>query len=112
MKNSEISMVWPLVSGLQGVNPSNGETVTMNPFSRQWMYTDDAVLAEGDGKVQMMVGLTPADLKTPDDVKTDTAESSETPKPEVKKQAQPKPKKKGKVKGKEAEKSDSDTMLD
>jgi len=63
-----ITMVWPSVDGLMGVVPSTGKSVKLKPFTRQWMYTDQAEKAQAEGTVQIMVGLTPADLKQPADV--------------------------------------------
>lgn len=60
----EYAKVWPLAEGLPGYNAEK-QPITLNPFQVGWMRLPDALKAQEEDQVQIMVGLRPQDLKQP-----------------------------------------------
>lgn len=58
--------VWPLRGGVRGLT-AHGFECELTPGLAGWMEVGDAAAADRDGSVQIMHGLRPKDLKTPED---------------------------------------------
>lgn len=61
--------VWILAPGLKGFD-ANGKPIKLLPGTGRWMEHKQAVAAEKQGKVQIMVGLDTAQLRDPGSYKT------------------------------------------
>ena len=99
--NKSLVAVWPLVRGTSGVNSQTDKSVKLEPFCKGFMYSDAAEKAEAAGKVQIMVGLRPEDLKQ----KGEVVEAPVVEEPEVDAPTPPPApkKKKSKAKGEQLE---------
>ncbi len=56
--------VWPLQPGVEGYNAS-GQLVILQPGVPGFMEYDDAIEAQTAGRVDLMAGKSPADLRSP-----------------------------------------------
>ena len=63
-KLTRAAKVWPIQQGVEGYNAS-GQPVILQPGVPGWMEYDDAIGAQTAGRVDLMAGKSPADLRAP-----------------------------------------------
>jgi hypothetical protein len=66
---TDMVKVWALAPGLRGFD-ANGNPITLQPGTGRWMGREQALVAEEQGKVQIMVGLDTSQLRDPRSYKT------------------------------------------
>ncbi len=78
---AQIYKVWPLVSGLRGLN-GQGREIDLVPGLPGWMTQDAAFAARDAGHVKFMAGADPLAMKVPEQTKVarpDTEAPSRAP---------------------------------
>jgi len=80
MTNIVLAKVWPLEPGVMGLAPHDYSSIELTPGTPGFLDYPDAVVAEKEGRVQLMAGKGWDDLKAP---RTE-AKPKAVPKPEPK----------------------------